>query len=121
MSSCPNAAQITPGYNIGEENFIDQSYGGTPCTTSDTGMAMQFLNDSLVSADANLNFPKTDVHFLYGGMDLTAAVPLGLDFATIVTSKSSIACVADAPHEIPDVLDGATKILNDIISSCKLQ
>jgi hypothetical protein len=121
LSSCPNAAQISPGYNVGEENFIDQSYGGTPCTTSDTEMEMQFLNDSVVSADANLNYPNTDVHFLYGGMDLTAAVPLGLHFSTIVTSKSSIACVADAPHPIADVLDGADKILNDIVSYCKLQ
>jgi hypothetical protein len=34
-------------------------------------------------------------------------------------SGTAFACVADAPHDMADVLDGAQQILNDLTTYCK--
>jgi len=34
-------------------------------------------------------------------------------------SGTAFACVADAPHDMADVLDGAQQILNDLTNYCK--
>jgi hypothetical protein len=62
-----------------------------------------------------------DICLLRWGLDNSAAVPEGLLWYDQVSSQKSQACVADAPHPITNVEDGATQIANDIISLCKLQ
>ena len=105
--------------------FIDPAYGSPICSsaeaTHDTTNQLLFLNDSVASPDALLSFPKTDVHVVLGGLDTSSAHPQGADWVLLVTSKTTINCVADAPHEIPDVLDGAQQILNDLTTYCHLQ
>jgi hypothetical protein len=104
--------------------FIDPSYDNTKCSqaeqTHHTTYLGQFLHDSLDSTDATFVYPTTDIHFVFGGMDDSSAVPLGLDWRNLITPKvpPTVDCVADAPHEIADVLDGATRIATDLISSC---
>jgi hypothetical protein len=100
---------------------IDQAYGSNICSSAVTSHsranANLFLNDSIDSADAVLSY-STDVHFVFGGKDSSSAVPLGQYFANRITSKHVVDCVADAPHSIPNVLDGATKIADDLRSFC---
>ncbi len=79
-----------------------------------------FLDDSVDAADALYSYPHTYVRQLLGGQDNTSAVPQGVDYFNNVTSQKSQACVADAPHGIADVLDGAEQISNDVITYCKL-
>jgi hypothetical protein len=104
---------------------MDQAYASTICssavTTHDRTNASLFLNDSINSADATLSYPTTDVHIVFGGLDKSSAVPLGQYFADRVTTKHVVDCVADAPHSIPDVLDGANKVADDLKTFCHKQ
>jgi hypothetical protein len=74
----------------------------------------------LNSTDATYNFPTTNIHLVFGGLDGTVGVAQGMTWAGVITGSSppTVECVADAGHRIPDVLDGATKIADDIIAFC---
>lgn len=105
------------------QNFVDPAYSAPICsqalTTHDTTNQAIFISDSVQSPDATLQYPHTFVHFIYGGQDTSSAVTLGPDYMGVVTSSKSMACVADAPHSIANVLDGAQKVASDIVSLCK--
>lgn len=123
-TGCPNAQPLSECYQ-GAGTLLDAAYGSSICSeaisTGDTTNAALFLNDSIASPDANLSYPKTAVHCLYGGQDMSSAVPQGLDWATIILTNHTIACVPTAPHSIPDDANGANMIATDLINSCKLQ
>jgi hypothetical protein len=112
-------------YGASDATIIDTAYSQNLCTTAVNGGALNsslFLSDSVVDGSTvTFNFPSTNVHILFGGEDNSSAVPQGTVWGGAVTSIKSQACVADAPHSIPDVQDGATTIATDIISMCKLQ
>jgi len=97
------------------------------CSTAAGGGALPpgglnfFLGDSAEAPGATYNFATTYVNLVFGGQDGSSAIPIGQDWFNHVTSSKAQVCVADAPHSIPDVLDGATQIANDLISLCKLQ
>jgi hypothetical protein len=80
-----------------------------------------FLDDSVEAPGATYNFSKTYVNVVFGGTDTSSAIAIGLDWYDKITSKKEQTCIADAPHSIPNVLDGATQIANDLIGLCKLQ
>jgi hypothetical protein len=107
------------------QNFVDPAYSSPICSsalsTHSTANQAQFLSDSVQSPDATLAYPETYVNFVFGGQDKSSAVTLGQDWQSAITTKSSIACVADAPHDIADVLDGAQQIANDLVTNCHLQ
>ena len=63
--------------------------------------------------------PARDV--VFGGTDTSSAIPIGLDWYNKITSKKEQTCVPDGPHSLPNVLDGATTIANDLIGLCKIQ
>jgi len=104
---------------------IDQAYRNTSCSSAVTSHSRVnagiFLKDSIDSTDASLSYPTTDVHLVFGGKDTSSAVPLGQYYADRVTSKHVLDCVADAPHSLPDVLDGANKVADDLKSFCHKQ
>jgi hypothetical protein len=68
-----------------------------------------------------------DVHGVFGGQDVSEAVPQGTWWLNSITKAGSASvplaptCVLDAPHAIPDVPDGWLKIADDIQTRCKLQ
>jgi hypothetical protein len=115
---------IAECYGMDARMFIDPSYNNTKCSAAEkihrSSYDGQFLHDSLDSTDATLSYPTTDIHFVFGGLDTSGAVPQGLDWKNAITAKTTpvVDCVADAPHEIGDVLDGATKIATDLITYC---
>jgi hypothetical protein len=104
--------------------FLDPSYNNKACSSAEqthhSPMRAQFLHDSLNSPDATYNFPTTNIHLLFGGLDGTVGVAQGMTWAGVITgsSKPTVECVADAGHRVPDVLDGATKMANDLIAFC---
>jgi hypothetical protein len=49
---------------------------------------------------AVLDYPKTSVHFLYGAHDCGEPVPIGLTYATKVTSRKTIQFVPHTPHAL---------------------
>ena len=104
--------------------FLDPAYNNKACSSAEqthhSPMRAQFLHDSLNSTDATYTFPTTDIHLVFGGLDGTVGVAQGMTWAGVITGSSppTVECVADAGHRIPDVLDGATKIANDITAFC---
>ncbi len=108
--------------------IIDAAYGTGKCSNSvsdkNSTLGPLFLADSVDAPGGNYTYPKTNVHFVFGGLDTSQAIPLGLDYANQVTAigvPAPQACVADAPHPIPNVQDGATQVSNDLIALCKKQ
>ena len=92
-----------------------------PGGTELTALNMRGISDdSLDSADAQFNFPTTDIHFVFGGLDDGHGVPHATLWLSEITGKGppTVSCVADAPHEIADVVDGAKQIANDLITFC---
>ncbi len=113
------------GMGVGYTNaisFVDPAYPGPWCSSSlKTGSKQyqqQFLDDSVTSPDAELSYPNTKVRFLFGGLDTSSAIRQGLDYQSKILQPTTYACVKDAPHSIPDVLDGAQKIASDLITNC---
>jgi hypothetical protein len=103
-------------------NFIDPAYPGPWCSQQiQTGMIQhqqQFQTDSIASSDAVLNYPSTNVRFLFGGTDTTAATRNGLYYQSQITSPTTAGCVPDAPHDLDVAPDGAQAIAQDLITNC---
>ena len=104
--------------------FVDPAYSSPICSqavqTQNTANGPAFLSDSIVSPDASLSYPASYVHFVWGGQDLSSSPAMGQEYQQAITSSAGSACVADAPHEVLSVPDGATQVSNDLISSCHL-
>ncbi len=116
-----DATPLSECYGPDAAAFIDPSYNSNICSTHSKANEALFYSDSIASADALFAYPKTDVHVIFGGQDNSEAPPLGMEWIALITTKKTVECVADAPHALPNVLDGATKIANDIINFCHLQ
>jgi len=98
-------------------NYCSNAVKGTP----PPGGSAFFLADSIEASGATYNFPKTYINVVFGGQDTSSAIPIALDWYNKITSKKEQTCVPDGPHSLPNVLDGATQIANDIIGLCKIQ
>ena len=87
----------------------------------------QFLSDSVDGPGANSSYPKMDLHGVFGEQDSSVAVPQGTLWLNSITKAGSASiplaptCMADAPHAIPNVLDGSQQIVDDIKTRWKLQ
>jgi hypothetical protein len=115
------------------ETGVDPAYTGIvdhkpdgPCSEGVRGStqnASQLHHDSTLSDiyPPTLSF-TTDIHFAFGGLDAdSAAIPQGLDWASMINSPTAIVCVPSAGHSLPSYQAGAAQIENDLISFCKLQ
>jgi hypothetical protein len=124
-TTCGNG-QLRYCYGTATAKMLDIVYAKPLCSNAVNGhpspiASTLFLSDSIDAPGIVLAFPKTYVNNVYGGLDTSSAVPEGLLWYDQISSQKSQACVADAPHPIADVEDGAIQIANDIISLCKLQ
>jgi hypothetical protein len=118
--------QLSYCYGTTTAKMLDVAYTKPLCSNAVNGhpspiASTLFFSDSIDTPGAVFSFPKTYVNNVYGGLDASAAVPEGLLWYEQVSSQKSQACVADAPHPIANVEDGAIQIANDLISLCKLQ
>jgi hypothetical protein len=122
--SCPSGAQLSENYGLATAaDFVDPAYSTDVCTvdinSDGTDPYPYFHHDSVLSDDDPAPSYKTFVRSLFGSADLSAAVPLGLEWYNAITSSKSVACVAGAPHELPEDFDGANTIVTDITTMCK--
>jgi len=103
-------------------DYVDPAYPGPWCSTAlqthSTQDQQLFLDESVTSPDAVLSYPSTKIHFLFGGLDTSSAIRQGLNYQSRIAQQTTYACVADAPHSIPDVQDGAQTIAADVINNC---
>jgi hypothetical protein len=104
--------------------FVDPVYSSPICSQATKSQSTKnqaaFLLDSILSPDARLNYPDTYVHFVFGGLDTSLSPVMGQEYQQAITSRTGLACVASAPHELLSVLAGAQQVSNDLISGCHL-
>jgi len=122
--SCPEGAKISEDYGLETASeFVDPSYSTDVCTidiNSDGKKPYaEFHHDSVLSNDFPEPSYKTVIRSLFGSDDLSSAVPLGLEWYDAIKSTKSNACIAGAPHELPENFDGASTIVSDVTSLCK--
>lgn len=100
------APNITSGW------FISHSYGGHSAVASrsiEGGPDNKGFKDSVCNGTAEYRYPRTDVHFIYGTLDATEAVPLGREYANRVVAKSkTIHIVTGVTHSVPHDAPGGT-------------
>jgi hypothetical protein len=120
VSPCGTHNKSCYGSGTTAERLTDAAYGNNDCALHTSTDQTLWNHDSISSPDANYSYPNTDVHFLFGGKDTSSAVPQGLLFANRIKTQKEIACVADATHDITEVLDGANQIVADLTTYCKV-
>jgi hypothetical protein len=95
--------ECTPGCILGPDNGVCKQVSPNPTP-------QQLLDDSVVHPGAVLDYPKTRVYFLYGAHDCGEPVPIGLTYATKVTSQKSIQFVPHTPHALFSTPEGREAI-----------
>ena len=70
---------------------------------------------------AVVNYPTTKVYFLFGAHDCGEPVPIGLTYATKVTSEKSIQFVPRTPHPLFSTPEGREAIRNAIKTGTGLE
>ena len=118
-TSC--AGPIDPCYGLNANMFLDPAYGNGHCSHGDTTDVPLWQKDSILSSDGKsvLNYPTTNVHFIFGSLDNTPGPANAALYQQAITShQDTPQCVADAPHEIADVLDGAQAVSSALIAGC---
>jgi hypothetical protein len=114
-------------YRVDGTMFVDPAYDPLThiCTdamdSGNTENKQLFIHDSLDSFDAVKAYPNVKIHFVFGALDTGSAQAQAMEWIPQISGQGPITfdCVADAPHALPDVQDGAEKIANDIIASCQ--
>jgi hypothetical protein len=116
-TSCGGA--VDPCYGLNANNFVDPAYGNAHCSNGDSNDTALWQADSILSSDNKsiLNY-TTRIHFIFGGLDNTPGVANAALWQAAITSTQDFQCVADAPHEIADVMDGATTVATELIQNC---
>ncbi len=107
-------------YGTDANMFLDPAYHNTNCSNgSATPQTAQWRADSILSSDGKSQLSyKTPVHFIFGAQDMGSGSALAVLWENAITSTHSSECVADGPHKIADVVDGAQTIANDLIQNC---
>lgn len=107
-------------YGTDANMFLDPAYGNTTCSNpSAAPSTAQWQADSILSSDGKSQLSyKTPVEFIFGALDMGSGSALAVLWENAITSSSSDKCVADGPHKIPDVLDGAQLIASELVANC---
>ena len=99
VMECPSACILGPANGVCKQVSPDP----TP---------EQLLEDSLMHPGAALNYPKTKVFFLFGAHDCGEPVPIGLTYATKLTSEKSIQFVPHPLFSTPEGRDAIRKAID---------
>jgi hypothetical protein len=137
--TCPSGAVISENITVQDaETFVDPSYDGdydctspTSCHPDSTDICgssirtggptdPRLLHDSILSdTDPPILSYSTNVNVVFGDQDLTAAVPLGLEWFNAIASQKSQACVPGAHHSLPGYTAGEQQTIADLKNLCK--
>jgi hypothetical protein len=114
------AGAVDPCYGLNANMFVDPAYGNGHCSNANSSDVSLWQKDSILSSDGKsvLSYASTRVHFIFGGLDNTPGVANGTLWQQAITSQNDTQCVADAPHEIADVQDGAQAVSDALIAGC---
>ncbi|HEY6764812.1 MAG TPA: hypothetical protein VI386_08565 [Candidatus Sulfotelmatobacter sp.] len=124
VSPCSGAKDSLAVQPATSMKYIDPAYPGAWCSsayaTHSTAHQTQFLNDSVTSPDAVLDYPDTFVNFMFGQKDTTSAIRQGLLYQGAITSAIASECAANVGHTVEDYVPGAQQEAADIVQYCKL-
>lgn len=116
------AGTLDTCYGTDANMFLDPAYQNSNCSSHSTAASdvQTWQADSILSTDGKsvLNYGSTRVHFIFGSLDSGSGSAEAVLWQNAITSQHDNVCVADGPHKIADVMDGATRIANDMISGC---
>ena len=126
QTQCGNGSLSECYGNFDSTAYLDPSYDplGNECSSSMSGSTtfqQVFFDDSLATPQAVYDYPDVNIKFVFGGMDTESAIAQGFEWIPQISAKNSpipFQCVADAPHPIPDAMDGAQQIASDVIANC---
>lgn len=102
-------------YESREKTVMDSAYAGTPCAKR---TAATLRADSVYSADADLDYPRTSVVFIFGRKDSGPSVVQGKQWAQAITSNVRVVCLNNVGHAIANRKSGKTAILDAILEEC---
>jgi hypothetical protein len=88
---------------LGPNNAVCKQVSASPTP-------QQLLDDSVAHPGAVLDYPKTQVYFLYGAHDCGEPAPIGLTYATEVTSQKTIRFASHTPHALFSTAEGREAI-----------
>ncbi len=118
LSSCTSGGTSCQ-YTGGPQELFDRTYGAGPnCLNRNPDWATTWHEDSVVSPNAELNYPQTMMRFVYGTADCSEAETLGRLYASAITSDAGIVIVPGAPHAVPSVAAGAQAIFDVLSTQC---
>jgi hypothetical protein len=120
MSKC--AGTLDTCYGMDANLFLDPAYQNNNCSSHSAAAAdvQTWQADSILSSDNKslLNYGSTRVHFVFGSLDSGSGSAEAVLWENAITSQHDSECVADGPHKIADVMDGATRIAMNLTSNC---
>jgi hypothetical protein len=90
------------------------------CTNSNADFATLLSENSVLYPGADVEYPETAVHFLFGRSDCTESSILGTLYLDAIISEKSVTYLDDVPHEIQNTEIGANAIVSSIIQSCTI-
>jgi hypothetical protein len=88
------------------------------CTGSSPTFTAVFEENSVLFPGADLAYPETPVHFIYGRQDCTESVTLGPLYFEAITSEKSVEYVEGVAHEVHLSEAGAMAIVAAVIDHC---
>jgi hypothetical protein len=129
FNMCTQQSQTACYGPVDSQMVIDPAYdpvGGATCSgaaaTQDTTNRLMFLNDSLLSPDANLSYPHTNINFAFGDQDLGPEAIQNLQWWSAMTpsngNQQPWTCVPNTTHQMPDFQQGAHQIELDLAANC---
>jgi len=107
-------------YGTDANMFLDPAYKNMNCSDGSlTAQTAQWQADSILSSDGKSQLDyKIPVHFIFGSQDMGSGSALAVLWERAITSTHTNRCIADGPHKIADVVDGAQAVANDMIANC---
>lgn len=101
--------------------WVDRAFApNAPCALMNDQRRAEMLDNSILSPAAQLHYPETPVHFLYGTQDCTETVAFGLLYARAITSETNINFVPGAPHRILQSPEAAQQVVGEIKNFCRV-
>ncbi len=104
--------EIDAAFSIAELNKM--------CTGSSPTFSAVFEENSILFPGADLSYPNTPVHFIYGRQDCTEAATLGPLYLEAITTETSVEYLESVPHTVQNSPAGAEAIINAILNTCQV-
>jgi len=117
-STCP--AIMPPGSTQCGVPACTEATTNSFCLGYPAGTTVQQLwEDSTMHPQADLSYPTTAVHLIFGALDCTAALPLGMLFHDSIAALASVEFVPDTPHAVYSTPEGRAALIERLLDGMR--